>query len=995
MPNTNDAQLSEGLFNPNTGLGLESRIEEIEIIIDSFKDNAADGEILFRVDEETIDGVTNPTAAELKTFYDSFDAADTLGNDFVLAKSAADTLTTKKFSNALGAFGAAPTDNDLVVRTSGAIAASYLDLGSSILTTPKIALYGTAAGSDLYSLGVSSYSFNYNVINTADAHRFYCGGNSTGTGQEVVRIGARTPGSVTGTALTCIDDIIAQSNIEVGVATIGTADKSIIIWGDDATGANRWASYLTNNNKNTGSRNFNFPDVSGTLRVGASKFDEWDLTDGTSIQIITGHGTTAPKAKFVGGDFLTSTLAQNTPASGDGQITYGANGYSGITNDQVVLRDDATTLKGVTHTSAAYDSGVATANTICSRDANGLLANVFLQAGGVIAGLGTFYTRGHIEVVNPVGANHSILIATESANTSGDLSFFTDIEGGSHRGFNINSKYTEDLISITSESSTSALTEVVNIKSADNAVHSTAKGEVMLHGSLAFDNTVYSGAAGTFKTSVVATDPTADRTITLPNATGTVALEGAVSLADLILWFQSFSAMTNGYACIKQSPTIPTPYDHFGQIGPVTSDNTAGSLCSRDGDGSSRFNSLYLSDSNGTTTTTLEASIYQAAYDATAGVNKTMDGIRFIGRFALGTTTPVLDNFGNINIYVPKAKGGNPFNASTNADAVLSFLSGSDDGVNPRPFMSGVGDCDRYTYAGGLASSNTQIDDNRGSNFTTNSVPAGYDKEDAFFKAVSEECYLQQEALPTTDYHAYKSNFTFTKNLICGTPQMNGGTATSTGGVGCGATRLQSSAIFHSLQGYSGIGGFGVNSIVGFDTNSTGLAAYESGYTYSYQTISKYSAVAPTGGVDRNVSTGFTWGGVSYKQVKFGEANNYATLQINYSHYISPSGGWVKYQFAAHGYNPVTNAVGWTTIGDPWVRYTNVAGEHNSYSMCIRFIVPSNMEYFSHFCLMANANGGTGLTAPVPPSPAATVYSNWGDYLSLSITNAPYYEIAS
>jgi len=1074
MPNTNSAQLSEGLFNPNTGLGLESRVAEIEIIIDSFKDNANDGEILYKVDDETIDGVSNPTAAELKTQFDNFDAitdghvvykngandpkgipktqygmagatgwdttalveriagvisteqirlhssrwydalngldpeagnfhqirrvvavgggdfyqywdnvgsavspatiltdqstshtdlrswytsfnakTDTPAGTYVLTKTGSGSFGEKKWSSGTsGGYGT--TDSDLVERQAGVIYCKQIDLGNSFPLN-KIALWGGLGASGLYGFSINAASLNYDVNNNQAAHRFWTNGNN-GTGTELLRVGATTLNSlVGGVAVQTLGDL------QVGIELAGTGNKLLKIWGDDVggSGTRYYASLI--NDIGSANRAFNFPDVGGTLRVGSSVYDQFDLTDGTTTQVIAGHGTTAPVVKIEGALCITSTLTANSPSTGDGTISIGMRGYFSVGDGQVLLRTNSTTVGGIVHTS------LPTVSTICSRDASGY-TNAIRYSAGTAAG--TPHIFASINVYN-APTTYGVLIATESAQSSGFLTFSTDVEGGTYKDWNIDSQYTLDNLRFLYTNSSVSQFEVFHVK---------ATGDMRLHGQLSFDNTI-AGAAGTYSTSVVATNPTADRTITLPDATGTVALEGSTSLADLITWYNSFVAITNDRIVYKTASNL------FGMTGILTPENIASSVCMRNGTGGSNFRDLFLSDSTGGTTQDFSAFISQLASDTSVAASYQLDPIIFRGRYERGYTAP-LDDFGNIVLSVPKAIGGNPFNASNDCDSVISFQSGSGLVAGQHPMMGGICDADRYTYVGAYGTDSLVVD-NKGSNFTTNSVSAGYDKDKAFYQGVPEDAFLQQEGLPVLQYHGYKSNFTYCKNLVAGTPQMNSTGTKGGGGSGRGATRIQDSAIFGSIKLHSGMAGAGINQIIMFDTNYSGFAAYEAGYTYDYSIIKKYSAALPTGGVDRDITTVML-----AKQVKFGEAGNYATIHVDYSHYTAGA-GFVAYRLAVYGYNPITNAGQWQAVGDQWERYYSAGFIFETASWTMRIIIPSNCEYITHFCLMANSAGGTGLTAPVSNSPATTAYTNWGDYFAMRLTNAPYYEIAS
>lgn len=100
----------------------------------------------------------------------------------------------------------------------------------------------------------------------------------------------------------------------------------------------------------------------------------------------------------------------------------------------------------------------------------------------------------------------------------------------------------------------------------------TGNLEIGNTGSLTFEGSTADG----FETALAVTDPTADRTITLPNATGTVVLSGAIVNADI-----------NASAAIADSKlaTISTAGKVSNSATTATSANTASAIVARDASG--------------------------------------------------------------------------------------------------------------------------------------------------------------------------------------------------------------------------------------------------------------------------------------------------------------------------------------------------------------------------------------------------------------------------
>ena len=994
-------QLLENLFNPNSGDGIQQDVDDINIFIETFDDNATDGQLLIKQGYREFGG---------KTF--------------------SSTPNT--------------TDSNVMSRSSGICGARQLDLGNSF-PLAKIALFGgMSAGAALFGMGIEPGTLSYNVPTGGSAHRFFIAHDidAASGGTEAFRIGADTIG-VSTLGNTSYIPFHSHDDIDVGTDVVGSANKSIIIYGSNAAASARFTASLSNNAGVTANHTFNFPDTDGTIRVGPDSIDVWDLTDGTTTQSITGHGTSAPTAKFVGGDCITSTLAANTPSSGDGQITVGVNGYSGITDGQLVLRTNSTTVGGITHTSAK------TASTVCSRDASGFTEATRYTAGGAIGG--TPFTRGHVEVFNPTGTNHSILIGTESAASSGELSFYTDVEGGTYRGFNLETLYTTDLMSITSESNASAKTEVLNIKSADNAIHSTAKGEVLLHGSLAFDNTIYSGAGGTYKSSVVATDPTANRTITLPDSTGTVVLESTdVPLGNISVTSCKFDSAGTSFGstftaaasyAANNAVTIPdfagtvaisgslqeimfkkgtfgigatddlvvVGQGQFASILSTTAAEFRGTITIEATTGNQAMNlqgaatsTLTVSlgdrvavDNESTDWDNMSGSVMTFSSGSTLTVNAgaTVNGLLTSADIAtLQTMQTSLNAVANGEL-VTGTGSANSFSGTVATDVntastvmkrdgskaceILKLDDGGLGGV--LDFAHALTGTENTLLAAGRTTSGTVpsgegnvriecADDGRTVSIGCKSFPTLLNTQSTstnnyyeihFGQEAGTTVQTGKDALQSSDAESgWNRNYVKAQNLLAGTDV-------------CPFRRIQRNR-FISMQTYRSTYATGA---INYAMDVLGSVAWVDGNNKNYGTPQGYAA-----------AVGYLSAGSAYR---LGQVGSFVDLTCDFTAWFS-TGGWAQFKLLLYGRNQSSTTLGaWFQAGNSVEVYRSLTNQHQSLSMTFSHAIV--YPYITHVYLLCNSTFAS-ITATPAGGTAATAQGNHGDMFQLTCNEMPYYE---
>ena len=648
-------------------------------------------------------------------------------------------------------------------------------------------------------------------------------------------------------------------------------------------------------------------------------------------------------------------------------------------------------------------------------------------------------------------------------------------------------------MSLTSQSTTSSNTEIFNIKSADAAIHSASRGELLLHASLAFDSTLYSGAAGTYKTRLIVIDPTLDRIISLPDANGTLIVEDAdaalgnisvqsckfksfggaygstftsaagfvadnavaipdfagtlaisgslqeisfkkgtfgtgatddlvvvgqgqfasilatvaaefrgtvtvqattgnqamnlqgaslstltVSLGDkvavnnestawdnmsgAVMTFSSGSTLTidagatvNGLltsADIASLQTMQTSLNAVASGSLVTGTGSANSFSAtlkavvpnpstvmyRDAAGSCKANDIYLGDYGSTAVSPTYAG-HILITDEIATVVTTRVAIGFTADGDIVAGTRRYTTSGGVS------GSGQP--------GVFWFTSGAGD-LTP-PVMGGISDCPRASALYG------------GSNFTTNSIaapnapPTTADKTLAFESGVDDEFALQQTGLGdiATGKSGYFANMSYLKNLMVGTPQMD---TTNTRGRGCGQARVQDMVVWGSATPVTGFKPWNYNHYI--PTPSTGNYSY----CHDYGTPAGYTAAV----------------GNAYK---VGNKGNYVSVQCNFSGWITAS-GWVATQLLI--YANAGAGYAWYKFGQQRDIYVNPTFSHIPMGGWHQRVIVSE-EYITYFAMACNTTYA-GYTV-MPPSGAATIAGDYGDFWNISISEGAYYEV--
>jgi hypothetical protein len=128
-------QYLEAVYNPATGLGFDGRIEDIEVVIDTFKDDVADNTFIKKIDDTTMTGVP----------------------------------ATNTFSS---------TDSNLVQRTNGLIKTNTLNVGDTDATTNyDIQVKHSSSNSEIALINSILYEPTIKFIRNSSSDQF--GGDSS------------------------------------------------------------------------------------------------------------------------------------------------------------------------------------------------------------------------------------------------------------------------------------------------------------------------------------------------------------------------------------------------------------------------------------------------------------------------------------------------------------------------------------------------------------------------------------------------------------------------------------------------------------------------------------------------------------------------------------------------------------------------------------------------------------------------------------------------
>ena len=425
-----------------------------------------------------------------------------------------DTAGTERMT--IGATGTVTITGDLTVNgTTTEISSTTITVDDKNIEIGSVASPSdtTADGGGLTLKGTTDKTWNW--VNSTDAwtssehidlasgKAFYIAGTSV--------LNASTLGSgVTGSSLTSVGTLTALT--VSGIATFsGTiAGASPFIFEGATANANETTLAITDP---TADRTITIPDVSGTVVTTGNLSAITALTDGTTAttQSADDSSTKVATTAFVMtelGDYLTTSTASST--------------YAPIASPTLTGTPAAPTASANTNTTQ-----IATTAFVMTEVGDYLpLAGGTLTGNLIFEGATADAYETTLTVADPT-ADRTITFAdaTGTVITSGNLTDITNVgvltanlvfEGATDDAYETTLAITDPTADRTitfadatgTAITTGNLTDITNI--------GTLTGDIVFEGS----------TADAYETTVTVTDPTADRTITLPNVTGTAITTG-------------------------------------------------------------------------------------------------------------------------------------------------------------------------------------------------------------------------------------------------------------------------------------------------------------------------------------------------------------------------------------------------------------------------------------------------------------------------------------
>jgi hypothetical protein len=258
--------------------------------------------------------------------------------------------------------------------------------------------------------------------------------------------------------------------------------------------------------------------VSGSFTLAGDGGTSQTITLGDTLTVSGGTGLTATagtgdkvtidldNTAVTAGSYGSATAVSTFTVDSQGRLTAAGTANIAIASTAVTDFNEAVADAVGAMVSSNTESGISVSYDDTDNTLDFDVADFTITLGGDLSGSATVTNLGNATLTATIAAN-SVALGTD---TTGN--YMVDVTAGT--GVTV------------SHTPGEGSTATVSIGQAVATSDSPTFASLNLNGSLVFEG----ATADNFETTLSVTDPTADRTITLPNATGTVALLGTIAL---------------------------------------------------------------------------------------------------------------------------------------------------------------------------------------------------------------------------------------------------------------------------------------------------------------------------------------------------------------------------------------------------------------------------------------------------------------------------------
>lgn len=249
---------------------------------------------------------------------------------------------------------------------------------------------------------------------------------------------------------------------------------------------------------------------SGTSQVITSGSDTLTISGGTGLSSVAGSTDTITinldNTAVTAGSFGSATAVATFTVDSQGRLTAASTANIAIPSTAITDFNEAVADAVGAMVSGNTESGISVSYDDADNTLDFDVSDFTITLGGDLSGSATITNLGNATLTATIAAN-SVALGTD---TTGD--YVSSLVAGTGVTLSNNS----------GEGSTPTVAIGQSVATSDSPTFAGLN----LNGSVVFEG----ATEDAYETTLAVTDPTADRTITLPNATGTVALLGSIAL---------------------------------------------------------------------------------------------------------------------------------------------------------------------------------------------------------------------------------------------------------------------------------------------------------------------------------------------------------------------------------------------------------------------------------------------------------------------------------